>query len=61
MASESKKRKAKNSYLLNGNEAQKIKKMKRVAYYIKTDRRYKIESEETDADWWSTPYNGKVR
>lgn len=50
MASENKKRKAKNSYLLNGNEAQKIKKMKRVAYYIKADRRYKVESEETDAD-----------
>lgn len=57
MASENKKRKAKNSYLYNGNEAQKIKKMKRVAYYIKSDRKknkikadiidkYKSESRE---------------
>lgn len=45
-----KREKQKNSYLLNGNEAQKIKKMKRVAYYIKADRRYKIESEVQDAD-----------
>lgn len=39
MASMNKKKKAKNSYLHNGNEAQKIKKMKRIAYYIKADRK----------------------
>ena len=38
MASQNKKNKAKNSYLRNGNEAQHIHKMKRVAYYIKADR-----------------------
>ncbi len=38
MASQNKKNKAKNSYLYNGNEAQKIHKMKRIAYYIKADR-----------------------
>lgn len=38
MASVSKKHKAKNSFLYNGNEAQKVKKLKRVAYYIKADR-----------------------
>ncbi len=38
MASQSKKNKARNSYLHNGNEAQHIHKMKRVAYYIKADR-----------------------
>lgn len=38
MASENKKRKAKNSYLYNGNEAQHIKRMKRIAYFIKADR-----------------------
>ncbi len=38
MASENKKRKARNSYLHNGNEALKIKKLKRIAYYIKADR-----------------------
>ena len=38
MASQNKKNKAKNSYLHNGNEAQKIQKWKRVAYYIKADR-----------------------
>jgi len=36
--STNKKRKAKNSYIHNGNEAQKIKKWKRYAYYIKADR-----------------------
>ena len=49
MASENKKRKAKNSYLYNGNETQKIKKMKRIAYYIKSDKKknkIKAESEE---------------
>ena len=39
MASENKKRKAKNSYLHNGNEAQKIHKLKRIAYFIKADRK----------------------
>ena len=39
MASQAKKNKAKNSYLHNGNEAQKVKKMKRIAYYIKADRK----------------------
>lgn len=38
MASQNKKNKARNSYLQNGNEAQHIHKMKRVAYYIKADR-----------------------
>lgn len=38
MTSENKKRKAKNSYLYNGNEAQRIKRMKRIAYFIKADR-----------------------
>lgn len=38
MASQNKKNKAKNSYLYNGNEAQKIVKMKRVAYYTKAER-----------------------
>lgn len=38
MASENKKRKAKNSFLANGNENQKIHKMKRIAYYIKAER-----------------------
>ncbi len=37
MASENKKRKARNSYLYNGNESQKIKRLKRTAYYIKAD------------------------
>lgn len=46
MASEKKKRKAKNSYLHNGNEAQKVRKMKRTAYYIKADRRFRLEKEE---------------
>ncbi len=38
MASQNKKNKARNSYIHNGNEAQKIHKWKRVAYYIKADR-----------------------
>ncbi|MBQ2856716.1 MAG: hypothetical protein IJE78_06270 [Bacteroidaceae bacterium] len=38
MASVAKKHKARNSFLYNGNEAQKVKKLKRVAYYIKADR-----------------------
>ena len=38
MASVSKKHKARNSFLYNGNESQKVKKLKRVAYYIKADR-----------------------
>ena len=38
MASQNKKNKAKNSYLYNGNEAQKIYKLKRIAYYTKADR-----------------------
>jgi hypothetical protein len=48
MASQNKKRKAKNSYLYNGNEAQKIKKMKRVAYYIKSDRKKNKIIKEVD-------------
>jgi hypothetical protein len=44
MASQNKKNKAKNSFLYNGNEAQKIAKLKRVAYYIKADR-LKIKKE----------------
>lgn len=39
MASENKKKKAKNSYLMNGQEAQKTHKLKRIAYYIKADRK----------------------
>ena len=39
MASESKKKKAKNSYIMNGQEAQKFHKLKRIAYYIKADRK----------------------
>ena len=46
MASLNKKRKAKRSFLYNGNEAQKIRKMKRIAYYIKADRRFQAEIEE---------------
>ena len=38
MASVNKKHKAKNSYIHNGNEAQKIRKWKRGAYFIKADR-----------------------
>lgn len=38
MASQNKKKKAKNSFLHNGNEAQKIYKMKRIAYFCKADR-----------------------
>ncbi len=38
MASQNKKNKAKNSFLYNGNESQKISKMKRIAYFIKADR-----------------------
>lgn len=39
MASENKKRKAKNSHLYKGNENQKVYKLKRTAYYIKADRK----------------------
>ena len=39
MASVSKTHKAKNSFLYNGNESQKVKKLKRTAYYIKADRK----------------------
>lgn len=45
MASQNKKRKARNSYLHNGNESQKIHKMKRIAYFIKADRKFKIEED----------------
>lgn len=38
MASVNKKHKAKNSYIRNGNEAQKVYRWKRVAYFIKADR-----------------------
>lgn len=38
MASVKKKHKARNSYIHNGNEAQKIHKWKRGAYFIKADR-----------------------
>ena len=44
--SETKKRKAKNSYLIGGNEAAKIKKMKRTAYYSKFQR-----AENKQIDW----------
>ena len=33
-----KKRKAKNSFLYNGQESQRVKKMKRTAYFVKADR-----------------------
>ena len=48
IASQAKKHKAKNSYIHNGNEAQKIKKWKRYAYFIKADRQSnkKINTEE---------------
>ena len=47
MASKNKKNKARNSYLHNGNEAQHIRKLKRIAYYTKADRvRAKKEMEE---------------
>ena len=36
--SKNKKNKAKNSYLFNGNEYQKVHKLKRVAYFTKADR-----------------------
>ena len=39
MASENKKRKAKNSYIHNGAESQKNVKCKRVWYYTKADRK----------------------
>ena len=38
MASQNKKRKAKNSFIMNGNEGSKFRKLKRIAYYIKADR-----------------------
>lgn len=38
MASENKKRKAKNSYILNGAESHKDIKMKRTFYFTKADR-----------------------
>lgn len=38
MASQNKKRKAKNSYIMNGAEAQKGIKCKRTWYYTKADR-----------------------
>lgn len=38
MASENKKRKAKNSFILRGAEAQKDTKCKRIWYYTKADR-----------------------
>ena len=48
MSSQNKKRKAKNSYLHNGNEAQKIKKLKRIAYYIKADRQENKKVKESE-------------
>ena len=48
MASENKKRKAKNSYLKNGNEGAKIHKMKRIAYYSKWQRKKKWEQENEE-------------
>ena len=38
MASKNKKCKAKNSYLLKGNEGAKIRKCKRIAYFAKWQR-----------------------
>ena len=38
MASENKKRKAKNSYIMNGAESQKGIKLKRVFYFTKANR-----------------------
>lgn len=38
MASQNKKRKAKNSYIMNGAESQKGIKCKRTWYYTKADR-----------------------
>ena len=54
MASVNKKKKAKNSFLYCGNEAQDIWKMKRIAYYTKKRRKknkdqIKKELEEYDS------------
>lgn len=38
MASENKKRKAKNSYIWKGNEGAKIRKCKKIAYFAKWQR-----------------------
>ena len=38
MASQNKKKKAKNSFLYNGQEAQRVYKLKRTAYFVKADR-----------------------
>lgn len=38
MASQNKKKKAKNSFLYNGQEAQRVHKLKRTAYFVKADR-----------------------
>ena len=51
MASQNKKNKARNSFLLNGNENQKIHRMKRIAYYIKAERvdaKKEIKRQEAD-------------
>ncbi len=40
MASENKKRKAKNSYIMNGGMKNKGMKMKRIQYFTKQDRLY---------------------
>ena len=39
MASQNKKRKAKNSFIMNGAEAQKNIKCKRIWYFTKADRK----------------------
>lgn len=43
MASENKKRKAKNSFIYNGAESQKGHKCKRIWYYTKADRAEKTK------------------
>ena len=46
MASENKKRKAKNSYLYNGAEKHKGIKLKRIMYFTKADRTANKKSTE---------------
>lgn len=45
MASVNKKKKAKNSHLYKGNENQKVHKLKRIAYFIKADRKKDVVAE----------------
>ena len=49
MASENKKRKAKNSFIHNGAESQKNHKRKRIWYYTKADRAKNKEVSDADS------------